>query len=241
MEPSTTTVDGLSPREKFTRRGINYKRDLRAAFGDYVQVQVPMEETNGMEARTEGAIAVLPTGNLQGSVKFYLLRTNRIVTRDQWVPLPMPQVVIDHLNNPMSRDPAFAAGEKAVDDIDTTKAGLPAQEPIHGGHVRIVRSHCDLAEPTSEPMVEASHISVLQAAGDISESLVTEQSLGRDSHRIARAPSCTRLSRRRLRGVTSTGGTAADYPQLQHQTQGLTMPVCIPEGLHNSNTDSISQ
>ena len=182
MEPSNVNVDGLCPREKFTRRGINFKRDLRAAFGDYVQVQVPLEETNGMEARTEGAIAVFPTGNLQGSVKFYLLRTNRIVTRDQWVPLPMPQLVIDHLNNlagknPVSGDPTFAVGERAIEDADRVRVEPPAQEHICDGPVRVVPNHNDITEPSSEPAIEAPPASVVPAATDNSESLMPEQSV----------------------------------------------------------------
>jgi len=182
MEPSTTTVDGISARENFTRRGINFKRDLRAAFGDYVQVQVPLEETNGMEARTEGAIAVLPTGNLQGSVKFFLLRTNRIVIRDQWVPLLMPQVVIDHLNNlagktPVARDPIFAIGERAIEEADISHTEELTREHIRDGPVRIVPSHSELADPTSEPTIEATPISVVPADTDISDSISPAQSL----------------------------------------------------------------
>ena len=61
----------------------NYKWDLRVGFGDYVHVEVPLNKTNGVEAFTQGAIALLPTGKLQGSVKFFLLRSLRVVSRDQ--------------------------------------------------------------------------------------------------------------------------------------------------------------
>ena len=122
--PSTTNADGLCPRERFLRRGLDFKRDLRTGFGDYVQLQIPRNNTNGMKARTEGAIALLPTGNLQeDSTKFYLLNSDRTVTRDQLVPLPMPQTIIDHLNKladkqPMSLDPVFNIGEHPVENIE---------------------------------------------------------------------------------------------------------------------------
>jgi hypothetical protein len=54
---------------------------------------------NSMTPRTEGAIALLPIGNLQGSVKFYILRPKAVATKDQWTVIPMPQAVIDHLNS----------------------------------------------------------------------------------------------------------------------------------------------
>jgi hypothetical protein len=58
MEPSSALPDDYSPRENFTQRAVNYKRDLRVGFGDYVQVQVPIDESehNSMKSRTEGAI-----------------------------------------------------------------------------------------------------------------------------------------------------------------------------------------
>ena len=70
MEPSSTSVNEYSPREIFLGRALNFKRDLHIGFGDYAHVQVPLgdSEYNTMESRTEGAIAVFATGNLQGSV-----------------------------------------------------------------------------------------------------------------------------------------------------------------------------
>jgi len=156
-EPSNVHADGLCPRERFLRRGLDYKRDLRVGFGDYVQVQIPRSNTNGMEARTEGAIAVLPTGNIQGSTKFYLLNSGRTVTRDQWVPLPMPQTMIDHLNKltdkqPMSRDPTFTVGDRACAEVGQSTENQTDEAHIPEGPLRIVPNQIDLTETTNEPM-----------------------------------------------------------------------------------------
>ena len=51
-----------------------------------------------MQARTLGAICLGPTGNSQGSYKFMNLRTGRRITRRKWTNLPMPQEVIDRVN-----------------------------------------------------------------------------------------------------------------------------------------------
>jgi hypothetical protein len=157
MEPSSVLPDDYSPRENFTQRAINYKRDLRVGFGDYVQVQVPIDESeyNSMKSRTEGAIAVYPTGNLQGSVKFFLLGSQKIVTRDQWVPLPMPPPVIDYLNSlavksPVSNDPVFKVGGRVLDEDPTEE---PHQEAIREGPLRTVPAQSELADPDVEPAV----------------------------------------------------------------------------------------
>ena len=51
-----------------------------------------------MTPRTHARIACGPTGNLQGSVKFYCLTTGRILKRQNWTALPMPDKVIDKVN-----------------------------------------------------------------------------------------------------------------------------------------------
>jgi len=83
MVPSSVIGDKTSPRERFLGRKIDYQRDLRVGFGDYVQTYTPNIIKNSMTSRTEGAIALLPLGNLAGSCKFFKLATKTVVTRDQ--------------------------------------------------------------------------------------------------------------------------------------------------------------
>jgi hypothetical protein len=97
MMPSLLCVDQTSPREAFTGRKCDFKRDLRAAFGDYVQCNVPVT-SNDMSPRTKGAIALHPTGNLSGSYKFLHLQSGATFTRDHWEALSTPPEVIAHLN-----------------------------------------------------------------------------------------------------------------------------------------------
>ena len=47
---------------------------------------------------THECIACGPTGNLQGSVKFFCLATGRILKRCLFTALPMPDRVIKHVN-----------------------------------------------------------------------------------------------------------------------------------------------
>jgi hypothetical protein len=61
-----------SPREQFSGRKADAKRDFRCAFGNYVQCTVP-ETDNTLKARTEDAVVMLPTGNRTGSVRMLSL------------------------------------------------------------------------------------------------------------------------------------------------------------------------
>eukprot|EP01038_Epipyxis_sp_PR26KG_P020242 gene20242-28644_t len=74
-------MDRTSPKELLTGRKINFDTDLRVGFGDYVHATAPNIVKNSMEPRTQGCIALLPIGNIQGSA------------------LPMPDIVISRLND----------------------------------------------------------------------------------------------------------------------------------------------
>ena len=117
----STKADTPPPKELFTGLKVNYKCDLRVGFGDYCQVYKPNGRKNNVnEDRTEGAIALLPSGNLQGSVKFLSLSSLKIITRDKWTALPMPQEVIDYLNKlsdkTPSKEPIFRINDRIIDE-----------------------------------------------------------------------------------------------------------------------------
>ena len=101
MVPTSTSSSFTSPREKFLDRKVTYTTDLRTSFGEYVQSTVP--NTGGRKndvhkPRTEGCIALYPSGNAQGSIYKYNLSTNAVVLQDRWISLPIPDLVINHLN-----------------------------------------------------------------------------------------------------------------------------------------------
>ena len=103
MMASATSMSRLSAIEQLTGRRINAKLDLRVGFGDYLQCTVAMTD-NSMTPRTEGAIAMLPSGSLTGSVRVFKLSTDKFVTRDQFRILPIPDGVINYLEHLAKRD-----------------------------------------------------------------------------------------------------------------------------------------
>ena len=130
LVPNRTHDAVQSPRELFTGRVCDAKTDLRIGFGVYVQLvdPVPAVGHNSVsKERTTGAISLLPIGNLVGSVKFLTLATLAPITRDHWTVLPMPDVIIAHLNSlaetdkrKISKDPSlrFRSGHLEIQDDD---------------------------------------------------------------------------------------------------------------------------
>jgi hypothetical protein len=124
MFPSSTTVNAYSPRELMWNRIVDAKTDLALGFGDYVQAHRNLED-NSMEPRTDGALALYPVGNLEGTWAFYNLNTNRVIKRNHWTEVPLDQSVIDHMNSASNKqkrklpvDVKFSRGETEIEDLD---------------------------------------------------------------------------------------------------------------------------
>jgi hypothetical protein len=87
--------DCLSPGEIVLRRGLDYHKHCQLEFGEYVQTHEATD--NSMAPRTVGALALRPNGNAQGGHLFYSLASGKVLNRNHWTPLPMPQEVIDRV------------------------------------------------------------------------------------------------------------------------------------------------
>ena len=89
-----------SLRELLTGIKTSFRRDLRVGFLDYAQLTEPVNETtyNSLKPRTRGGVALYSLGNIKGSVIFMILDTGTEVAREKFHILPMPDVVISHLN-----------------------------------------------------------------------------------------------------------------------------------------------
>ena len=99
--------DKLGPRAIITGLLPDYNKHCKIEFGAYVQTHE--EHDNSMITRTTGAIALRPSGNVQGGYYFYSLTTGRRILRSKWTELPMPQDVIDRVHA-LARRSHTAAG-----------------------------------------------------------------------------------------------------------------------------------
>lgn len=116
-----TTTSSLN---QYGNRPVNFNRDVRISFGEYVQVyNSTNKRTNTMIERSQDAIALYPTGNSSGSVKFYLLSTNKIVTRDKWTSCSFSIDIINRMNS-LAKSPVVLNPPEEAYDLDD------AEEPI---------------------------------------------------------------------------------------------------------------
>ena len=85
-----------SPRYIMTGKQLDFGKHARLEFGEYVQTHE--KHDNSMQERTTGAICLGPTGNDQGTHWFMSLTTGLKIARTRWTALPMPQDVIERVN-----------------------------------------------------------------------------------------------------------------------------------------------
>jgi len=95
-----------SPRELLIRWKLDYKKHCRVLPGTYCETHDEHEPvpSNTMTPHTHECIACGLTGNLQGSVKFYCLKTGWILKRRSFTAMPMADRVIKHVNTIGSRE-----------------------------------------------------------------------------------------------------------------------------------------
>jgi hypothetical protein len=143
----------VSPLENFIGRKINCKVDLRVAFGDYCQISSP-DADNSLAPRTSGAIALLPSHNLRGSVTFFDLNTLRVVKRDNFKVLPITQDIIRRIN-----DIALSQRQSTSPSIVVTQ----------GHDQREVNEDEDMELPDSPPLLQQPVVHLSQPSLDIIE------------------------------------------------------------------------
>ena len=73
--PKRSVSNTYSPRTIMTGNALDFKKHCRCPFGAYVQVHDDRYITNTMVERTQGAIFLGPTVNIQGSYACMSLRT----------------------------------------------------------------------------------------------------------------------------------------------------------------------
>ena len=88
-----------SPRELLKRHRLDARLHCKAEFGAYCEVHDEPSPSNTMQRRTHATICLGPTGNLQGSYKFFCLSTGRKLVRRNFTVIPgVPQTIIDALS-----------------------------------------------------------------------------------------------------------------------------------------------
>jgi hypothetical protein len=133
----------MSPRTIMTGMRANFATHCCSLFGAYCEVHNENDPSNTMRPRTSQAIALNPTGNLQGSYYFMSLGTGKRISQHCWTELPFTQEVIDRLH-------AIALMEAAYDaDVPDFQFDWGENDPIN--HQEDDPNETDETDDTDEP------------------------------------------------------------------------------------------
>ena len=77
-----------------TGKALDWKKICKLHFGAYTQVHEDRNVTNTLEERTQGAICIGPTGNIQGNYNLFLPLSGNKTTHGQFIDFPIPTIVM---------------------------------------------------------------------------------------------------------------------------------------------------
>jgi hypothetical protein len=113
---NSTTINRISPREAFTGRKLDAKRDIMdIGFGEYVQIHNRDDPStkNSLLPRTWGGIALYPTSTSDRAYMVWKIATNKIIRCINFTKVPLTQEIINYLNSlaeesssPIRKEPA---------------------------------------------------------------------------------------------------------------------------------------
>ena len=162
--PSTSGVsETLSPREIVLRHRLDFAKHCRAPFGSYCEAHDEPAPTNNMISRATPSIVLGPTGNLQGTYKFFSLTTGKKIKRRQFTRYPMPDSVIAKVEQfaragvvPGALDFADRSGIlfEWNEDIDASPGDLVEEDYVPYPAVTAEFPGVDLARDAIGPTVE---------------------------------------------------------------------------------------
>ena len=157
--PRASSSVGISAREEFTGIKLDYNNELTVCFGDYVQAYRTPAVKRSLDARTHGAIALIPMDNLTGSWVFMDLITNRTFTATKWKVLPTPDIVIQRIRQ-LGDGPLTKPDDSMPDLIDITDVRvedavpMDDREPLRDVAPRHITSTVDMSDEDTEPNEE---------------------------------------------------------------------------------------
>ena len=144
--------DTLSPKTIMSGETLDYKKHLSLLVGQYCQVHEEDTLCNSQSQRTKGAILLGPSGNLQGGYKFMALNTGKKFTCQSWDVIPIPDMVIAHVNALGTEQPkqliftnqrgcpirdAEIPGVTDFEEADGNNAEMLALDPVGIGGVEL--------------------------------------------------------------------------------------------------------
>jgi hypothetical protein len=96
IERSATINQMVAPKVLFTGLGVDFRKELGLAFGDYCEVFDGTDNTS--RAKSVPCVTLYPCNNASGSWAFFNLMTRQRIRRSQWQKMVATEGIIRQMN-----------------------------------------------------------------------------------------------------------------------------------------------
>jgi Reverse transcriptase (RNA-dependent DNA polymerase) len=230
--PTKASTTGFGAFVEWEGTRVNATRDLHWGFGDYAEMKT-IGNSAKHASRTEAGILGIPTMNRAGSVIAYKLSTGTMVTRHQFVIRPIPDNVIQELNNLADEDNLPPSPEYIGENswnFQFEDDDAPAAAPV-------------VLPPPPPELVEAGVNNAVRAVGDIGlgpNEAIHDMAAGFELPEVDHgAPQQANEAPQQVQGVGDGAPPQIQQVPAAHPPQQLQLPAPARRGRHGSGGDSL--
>jgi hypothetical protein len=258
--------DTLSPKTIMSGETLDCKKHLSLQIGQYCQVNEEDNPRNSHIARTKGEISLGSSGNLQGGFKFMALNCGKNFFFRSWDVIPMPDLVIDHVNALGCDQPQHMTftdrhgriiGDVEIPGVDAEEdddAHLPGVVPVIADDINITVVDMEVNETQDAvpaPQVEIDDLDIHHADPAPIEVAPTQAEPRTETPATVALPAQAPELRRstRVRSQTNQGYTPSlsvskySYAVTQLESQGFLNPdshMFVQEDFYQSEPDVVA-
>ena len=102
--------DNVAPRVRFIGINIDFKKEYKLKFGDYVKAYNPAVTPNTTNLRTDPCIVLYPAGSVSRSWIFWNMKSKKYVGRSNYTKLVVSNNIVNYMN--------ALAGTRGISTID---------------------------------------------------------------------------------------------------------------------------
>jgi hypothetical protein len=175
---TTGLTDNRAPRVMFTGQRVDYKKEFRAAFGDYVEAYRPRVQSNAVDQpRSEACIALYPSANLNGSWILYSLVSHSRVRRTNFKVMKMNDHVLNSVKAMTDPPIVVTQGQEDQANLDSADQEPDAEEIAPMDEVHDPREvRYEFHNSGEEPRVESEELELGNEVGAGSREAITTRS-----------------------------------------------------------------
>jgi len=211
-------TENIAPRVAFTGMPVQYQKELRFAFGDYVEAYEGSDNTS--RPRSRACIALFPIGNSTGSWQLFKIASRSRVCRINMVKLVTSGLIVDAMNA-IAKEELEGDEQQSADEAEGS-VGAPVGNPeeIHSEVQQEIPAEVPAEIPSDSPEEDKEE---QQESGEDKAQPEPNNTtrLGREIRRPTRYLAVTKLSKRERKEIEADKAIKTELKMLFQDLKAL--------------------